>query len=184
MTTEQAQHSGLDCFCVVTLALVQVPHPNEILDLRCCGRAACVRLRERRSGLASVGSWCSLLFLAGSQSSRSQDFARVPPRSNCLVRNVSSETISGSQCLRYNWTTNQNGYWQAMRKNELEHLRVGILCTECGTGQHKPIKYFRKCPKLTCDGCGAEIRVDNKQLQASIVEFDITMTRLRRTHCQ
>jgi hypothetical protein len=71
-----------------------------------------------------------------------------------------------------------------MRKNELEHLRVGILCTECGTGQHKPIKYFRKCPKLTCDGCGAEIRVDNKQLQASIVEFDITMTRLRRTHCQ
>ena len=68
-----------------------------------------------------------------------------------------------------------------MRNHGLDDVRVDIICVDCGTGHYKPIGWFRKYANLICRGCGSEITVKNKQLQASIVEFGKTMERLRRT---
>ena len=67
-----------------------------------------------------------------------------------------------------------------MPKNALDKVPIEIVCTDCGTGQFKPIGYFRDHAHLTCDCCGSEIRMENEQFRASIAEFARTMARLKR----
>jgi hypothetical protein len=69
-----------------------------------------------------------------------------------------------------------------MRKDDLDEIRIDVICGDCGTGQCRPIKYFRKHSNLVCEDCGAEILLDNKRFQASIAEFGRTMVRLRRSY--
>jgi hypothetical protein len=66
-------------------------------------------------------------------------------------------------------------------RNRLDDLRIDVICGDCGTAHCRRIGYFRKHTSLTCAACGTEIMFHNKQLQASIIEFDRTMTRLRRS---
>jgi len=68
-----------------------------------------------------------------------------------------------------------------MRKDGLDQVRIDVICGDCGTGQCRPIEYFRKHSNLVCEDCGAEISLDNKQFKASIAEFGWTMVRLRRS---
>jgi len=67
-----------------------------------------------------------------------------------------------------------------MPKNALDKVTIEVVCADCGTGHFKPIGYFRDQAHLTCDCCGSEIRMENKQFRASIAEFAQTMARLRR----
>jgi transposase-like protein len=69
-----------------------------------------------------------------------------------------------------------------MLKNSVENVKIEIVCGTCGTGQSKPIGYFRNHSHLTCDGCGSEITVENEQFRASIAEFGRAMARLREPY--
>jgi hypothetical protein len=69
-----------------------------------------------------------------------------------------------------------------MLKNSVDKVTIEIVCGTCGTGQSKPIGYFRNHSQLTCDGCGSEITVENKQLRVSIAEFERAMARLREPY--
>jgi hypothetical protein len=69
-----------------------------------------------------------------------------------------------------------------MPKNALDNVTIEIICGVCGTGQSRLIGYFRDHSHLTCDGCGCEMSLENKQFRASIVEFGVTMARLRDAH--
>jgi hypothetical protein len=66
-----------------------------------------------------------------------------------------------------------------MLKNSLDNITIEVICGTCGTGHSKSIGYFRNHSLLTCDGCGSEISVENKQFRASIAEFGRAMARLR-----
>jgi len=50
-------------------------------------------------------------------------------------------------------------HWNAMHmsKSSLDDITMEVICGTCGTGQSKPIGYFRNHSHLTCDGCGSEI---------------------------
>jgi hypothetical protein len=61
-----------------------------------------------------------------------------------------------------------------MLKNSVDKVTIEIVCVTCGTGQSKPIGYFRNHSQLTCDGCGSEITVENRHLRVSTAEFDRT----------
>jgi hypothetical protein len=67
-----------------------------------------------------------------------------------------------------------------MKTNALDSATIEVVCRDCGTCHSKPIGYFRDHSKLTCCGCGTEIRIENEEVQASIVELGLTMARLRR----
>ena len=82
---------------------------------------------------------------------------------------------------RYNIQRESLGM-RLMRKDDLDEIRIDVICGDCGTGQCRPIKYFRKHSNLVCEDCGAEILLDNKRFQASIAEFGRTMVRLRRSY--
>ena len=69
-----------------------------------------------------------------------------------------------------------------MRKNALDRVAIDVICADCGTAQCRPIEYFRDHSNLTCDGCGAEIIIENKDFRATIAEFGQTMARLRRPY--
>ena len=69
-----------------------------------------------------------------------------------------------------------------MLKNSLDDITIEVICGTCGTGQAKPIGYFRNHSHLTCDGCGGEIAVQNEQFRASIAEFGLAMARLRNPY--
>jgi hypothetical protein len=80
----------------------------------------------------------------------------------------------------YNPTLRITGMRLQMPKNALDKVTIEVVCTDCGTGQFKPIGYFRDHAHLTCDCCGSEIRMENEQFRASIAEFAQTMARLKR----
>ena len=67
-------------------------------------------------------------------------------------------------------------------KNSADKVTIEIVCGTCGTGQSKPIGYFRNHSHLICDGCGSEITIENEKFRASIAEFGRTMARLREPY--
>ena len=69
-----------------------------------------------------------------------------------------------------------------MPKNSLDKVTIEVICSACGTGQSRPIGYFRNHSRLTCDGCGNEISMENKQFSASIAELGRAMARLREPY--
>ena len=75
-------------------------------------------------------------------------------------------------------------HWNAMHmsKSSLDDITMEVICGTCGTGQSKPIGYFRNHSHLTCDGCGSEITVENERFRASIAEFGRAMARLRNPY--
>ena len=69
------------------------------------------------------------------------------------------------------WKQRIMGSNPQMRKNALDRVAIDVICADCGTGQCKPIEYFRDHASLTCDGCGAEIIMENKDFRATIAEL-------------
>ena len=69
-----------------------------------------------------------------------------------------------------------------MLKNSLDNLTIEVVCGTCGTGQLKPIGYFRNHSHLTCDGCGSEISVESKQFDGSIAELGRAMAHMRNPY--
>ena len=74
------------------------------------------------------------------------------------------------------------GMQMHMPKSSLDDITIEVICGTCGTGQSRPIGYFRNHSHLTCDGCGSEITVENEKFRASIAEFGRTMARLREPY--
>ena len=68
-----------------------------------------------------------------------------------------------------------------MRKVPLDEPSIKVICLWCG-GQHlRPVSWFERNTKLTCDECNSETDFINKQLQADYNEFAATMQALRRS---
>ena len=82
----------------------------------------------------------------------------------------------------YNPKRRITGMHLDMLKNSVENIKIEIVCGTCGTGQSKPIGYFRNHSHLSCDGCGSEITFENEQFRASIAEFGRAMARLREPY--
>ena len=68
-----------------------------------------------------------------------------------------------------------------MRRASSENVQVKVVCVYCGTEHHKPLGWFRDHSRLTCDGCGYEIALQNEQLRAAIDELRPVMSGLRRS---
>ena len=68
-----------------------------------------------------------------------------------------------------------------MRRTSSENVRVNVICVRCGTEHHKPLGWFRDHSKLSCDGCGYAIALQNEQLRAAINELRSVMLGLRRS---
>ena len=71
-----------------------------------------------------------------------------------------------------------------MRRSAFDDVMIKVVCRDCGTGECKPVVYFRNCSRMTCQGCGREIDLENKQMNGSIAEFGYAMARLREPYIQ
>jgi len=89
---------------------------------------------------------------------------------------------SSSRDGRYNSKQRITGKHAYMLKNSGDKITIEIVCLACGSGQSKSIGYFRNHSQLTCDGCGREITVENKQLRVSIAELERAMAHLREPY--
>ncbi len=68
-----------------------------------------------------------------------------------------------------------------MRRASSENVQVNVICVYCGTEHHKPLGWFRDHSRLTCEGCGYAIALQNEQLRAAINELRPVMSGLRRS---
>jgi len=82
----------------------------------------------------------------------------------------------------YNPKRRITGMQMHMPKSSRDDITIEVICGTCGTGQSRPIGYFRNHSHLTCDGCGSEITVENERFRASIAEFGRAMARLRNPY--
>ena len=55
-----------------------------------------------------------------------------------------------------------------MRRASSENVQVNVICVHCGTEHHKPLGWFRDHSRLSCEGCGYAIALQNEQLRAAI----------------
>ena len=71
-----------------------------------------------------------------------------------------------------------------MRRASSENVQVNVICVHCGTEHHKPLRWFRDHSRLSCEGCGYAIALQNEQLRAAINELRAVMSGLRRSSRQ
>ena len=68
-----------------------------------------------------------------------------------------------------------------MRRASSENVQVNVTCVHCGTEHHKPLGWFRDHSRLSCEGCGYAIALQNERLRAAINELRPVMSGLRRS---
>ena len=71
-----------------------------------------------------------------------------------------------------------------MRRASSENVLVNVICVHCGTEHRKPLRWFRDHSRLSCEGCGYAIALQNEQLRAAINELRAVMSGLRRSSRQ